>query len=169
MNSLPEKVQNWIGKVVVTEKEVITVEKGLWQNYCAAIEDGNDLYWNSEVALEYTDGLISPPGMLPSWSASNEWEPNQKDRNRPMELHFLLKEALNLELGIVAGIKFKYFEPVRSGDKITSEQKLMSVSELMETKLGLGRKWNIDVIYTNQNKDLVGLQSVRMMAYTKNK
>ena len=43
MNSLPEKVQNWIGKVVVTEKEVITVEKGLWQNYCAAIEDGNDL------------------------------------------------------------------------------------------------------------------------------
>ena len=91
--------------------------------------------------------------MLPSWSASNEWEPNQKDRNRPMELHFLLKEALNLELGIVAGIKFKYFEPVRSGDKITSEQKLMSVSELMETKLGLGRKWNIDVIYTNQNNN----------------
>jgi len=39
----------------------------------------------------------------------------------------------------------------------------------METKLGLGRKWNIDVIYTNQNKDLVGLQSVRMLAYTKDK
>ena len=73
------------------------------------------------------------------------------------------------ELGIVAGIKFKYYEPVRSGDKITSEQKLISVSKIMETKLGLGRKWNIDVIYTNQNKDLVGLQSVRMLAYTKDK
>jgi len=169
MHSLPEKVQNWIGKVVITEKDVITVEKGLWQNYCAAIEDGNALYWDSDIAKEYIDGLIAPPGMLPSWVASNEWEPTQKKRNRPMELHFLLKEALDLELGIVAGIKFKYYEPVRPGDKITSEQKLISVSKIMETKLGPGRKWNIEVIYTNQNKDLVGLQSVRMLAYTKDK
>tara|TARA_B110000263_G_C15293060_1_gene504264 strand:+ start:1202 stop:1711 length:510 start_codon:yes stop_codon:yes gene_type:complete len=169
MSSLPEKVKNWIGKVVISENEVITVEKGLWQNYCAAIEDGNDLYWDSKIAVEYTHDLIAPPGMLPSWSASNEWEPTQKKRNRPMELHFLLKEALNLELGIVAGIKFKYYEPVKAGDKITSEQKLISVTELMKTKLGSGRKWTIDVIYTNQNKDLVGLQSVRMLAYTKDK
>ena len=167
MKPLPEKVKGWIGNTVITEKNVITVEKGLWQNFCASVEDGNPLYWDEKIAKSYTGRLIAPPAMLPSWVVHNEWDPKKENLNRPMELHFLLKEALDLPLGIVTNIDMKFFEPVREADRISSEQQLVEISDEIETKLGSGRKWNIEVIYKNHKNKLVGIQNMHFLGYKK--
>ena len=48
MNDLPQKVKSWIGKTVIKENNAVKVQRGLWQNFCAAVEDGNPLYWDDE-------------------------------------------------------------------------------------------------------------------------
>jgi uncharacterized protein len=47
---------------------------------------------------------------------------------------------------------------VRPGDRITSAQRLISVSDEKTTKLGTGRFWVIDVEYRNQRGDLAGVE-----------
>ena len=167
MNDLPQKVKSWIGKTVIKENNAVKLQRGLWQNFCAAVEDGNPLYWDDEKSKVYTDELIAPPAMLPSWVVHNEWHPNKVKKNRPMELHFLLKEELELPLGIVTNIEMKFYEPVKEGDSISSEQKLVEVSGKIETKLGPGRKWNIEVTYKNQRNVIVGLQNMHFLGYKK--
>tara|TARA_Y100000590_G_C15484006_1_gene925092 strand:- start:22 stop:528 length:507 start_codon:yes stop_codon:yes gene_type:complete len=163
-DELPNKVKNLIGKVAVKQSGLIDVQKGLWQNFCSAIEDGNPMYWDKAYASKHTDGIISHPAILPSWLHDFEWHP-KRDRKMPMELHFLIKELLSLPLGIVTEVEIEYFDPVHDGDLISCEQKLISVSDLVKTKLGKGRYWTIEVIYKNQLNQLVGKQNMHFLGY----
>jgi hypothetical protein len=54
---------------------------------------------------------------------------------------------------------------VRPGDRLKTWQVLRSVSEPKTTKLGTGRFWVIDVIYTNQNGEHVGTESYTGFGY----
>ena len=45
------------------------------------------------------------------------------------------------------------------GDRLRTHQVLRSVSEEKTTKLGTGRFWVIDVVYSNQDEELVAVQS----------
>jgi len=84
-----------------------------------------------------------------------------------MELHFLVKKALDLPLGIVTEVEIEFHEPVVQGDRISAEQKLLSVSDKVDTKLGKGRYWIIEVIYKNQSNELVGMQKIHFLGYKK--
>ena len=84
-----------------------------------------------------------------------------------MQLHFNLKEILNLPLGIVTEVEIEYYLPIKDGDEINSEQKLLNISDLVETKLGKGRYWVIEVKYFNQDKVLVGKQNMHFLGYKK--
>ena len=168
MNSskLPKKIQDWVGQIVINESSPVKVQSSLWQNFCSAVEDGNPLYWNESEAIKYNDGLIAHPALLPSWLHDFEWHPD-RERRIPMELHFKIKDATTLPLGIVTGVEIEFYEPVYDGDEISGNQKLISISELVETKLGTGRYWNIEVIYLNQKQLLVGKQKINFLGYRK--
>ena len=53
------------------------------------------------------------------------------------------------------------------GDKISAEQKLVSVSDEVVTKLGNGRYWVIEVVYKNQLNNLTGKQNIHFLGYEK--
>jgi acyl dehydratase len=165
-NALPEKIKNWLGKTVITEPSPFEVQSVLWQNFCSAIEDSNPLYWNQIEASEHTNMTIAHPALLPSWLHDFEWHP-ERERRMPMELHFLVKKALDLPLGIVTEVEIEFHEPVVQGDRISAEQKLLSVSDKVDTKLGKGRYWIIEVIYKNQSNELVGMQKIHFLGYKK--
>ena len=95
-SSLPPQIKDWIGKTVVKDSSPFIVQSVLWQNFCSAIEDGNSLYWDAEVAKNYTNQIVAHPALLPSWLHDFEWHPN-RDKKMPMQLHFLIKEALEGE------------------------------------------------------------------------
>ena len=142
------------------------IQKGLWQNFCSSIEDGNKIYWDERVAECHTEDLIAHPAMLPSWVHDFEWHPQRK-KVQPMELHFHLKNILNLPLGIVTEVDIEYYLPIKDGDAISANQTLLSVSELVKTKLGEGRYWVIEVKYFNQLEILVGKQNIHFLGYKK--
>ena len=165
-NELPEEVNKLIGKNSFTDQSPIMIQKGLWQNFCSSIEDGNKIYWDERVAECHTEDLIAHPAMLPSWVHDFEWHPQRK-KVQPMELHFHLKNILNLPLGIVTEVDIEYYLPIKDGDAISANQTLLSVSELVKTKLGEGRYWVIEVKYFNQLEILVGKQNIHFLGYKK--
>jgi hypothetical protein len=169
---LPEEVKGWIGQVVVVDEAEVAVERVLIENFCSAVEDGNPLYWSDENANEVLGdaaGVVSPPGMLASYNRPHPWNPERGDKpkNRPLELHFKVKDALALPRGIVAKQGFEYGVPVRIGDRLRAEQSLREVSEEKTNKLGTGRNWTIDVTYRNQRDEVVGIESVSFFGYDK--
>ena len=163
---LPKEVTKLIGKISFKDSSPILVQSGLWQNFCSAIEDSNPIYWNEIEAKNHTEGLIGHPALLPSWVHDFEWHPD-RIKVLPMQLHFSLKEALKLPLGIVTEVEIEYYEPVKDGDQISSNQKLLSVSDLVTTKLGKGRYWVIEVNYFNHHKITVGKQNMHFLGYEK--
>jgi len=104
--------------------------------------------------------------MLPGWASAPEWYPGkQGDGIRPMELHFMIKEALDYPNGIVTSVDIEYHEPVRAGDSVRVEQILREVSEERSTRLGPGRNWTIDVVFRRQDGVLLGVQAMAFLGY----
>ena len=165
-NTLPTQIDNWIGKTVINEPSPFEVQSVLWQNFCSAIEDSNPLYWDPLEASKHNEQLIAHPALLPSWLHDFEWHPD-RERKLPMELHFLIKKALDFPLGIVTEVEIEFHDPIIQGNKISAEQKLMSVSDEVDTKLGKGRYWVIEVTYKNESNNLVGKQNIHFLGYKK--
>ena len=166
VSELPELVRGWIGKAVVGVCDTVTVEKQSWVTFCAAVRDGNPLYWDEAFAQQHTGSTIAPPAMLPGWASAPEWYPGkQGDGIRPMELHFMIKEALDYPNGIVTSVDIEYHEPVRAGDSVRVEQILREVSEERSTRLGPGRNWIIDVVFRRQDGVLLGVQAMAFLGY----
>ena len=166
VSDLPLLVRSWIGQAVVTVDHTVTVEKASWLSFCAAVQDGNPLYWDEAFAEAHTGSAIAPPAMLPSWGSAYDWFPGKEgDGLRPMELHFVLKEAFGYPNGIVTNVEIEYHEPVRAGDSVRVEQILRAVSDERLTRLGPGRDWTIDLIYRRQDQALFGRHSISFLAY----
>lgn len=169
MDDLPAKVKSWLGKPVVRVEGVLTVEQGLWQNFCAAVQDGNPLYWDADIADSLSNGLVAPPAMLPSWCIEHDWCPEEKRLGlRTLELHFMLKDELGFPFGVVSEVELVFLEPVRAGDVLDAAQSVRYIRDAKPNHSGgVSRRWGIDVTYTNQDGELVGVQTLHFYCYRK--
>ena len=141
------------------------VERGYIWTSCASVENGNPLFWDDAVADEITGGPIAPPSMISVWFRPHHWAPGRTEQALPLQVHFDLKEQYGLPEAVMTDNTIVFYEPVRPGDVITSAQVLKSVSDEKTTKLGTGRFWVIDVEYTNQRGELVGVESYTGFGY----
>lgn len=153
--SLPDEVQSWIGQVRYEEATEFPVERGYVYTTCASVENGNPLFWDDDLASELTNGPIAPPTMISVWFRPHFWAPGRTKQAQPLQVHFDLKETLDLPEAIMTENEIIFFEPVRPGDRLVTRQILHSVSEPKATKLGTGRFWVIEVQYRNQADELV--------------
>jgi acyl dehydratase len=157
--SLPTDVEELIGKVQYEEAGEFPVERGYVWTSASSVENGNPLFWDDAVADELTGGPIAPPSMLSTWFRPHHWAPGRTKQALPLQVHFDLKERLDLPEAVMSDNSLTFYEPVRPGDVLSTRQVLRSVSDEKTTKLGTGRFWDIDVEYRNQNGDLVGVES----------
>jgi acyl dehydratase len=166
-SALPPDIEALIGKVQYEEVAEFPVERGYIWTTCASVENGNPLYWDESVAAEITDGPIAPPSMLSTWFRPHHWAPGQDKPKLPLQVHFDLKERLNLPEAIISEFTTVFHEPVRPGDVLSTCQRLRSVSPVKTTKLGRGRFWTIDVEYRNARGDLCGVESYTGFGYNR--
>jgi len=153
--SLPDEVQSWIGQVRYEEATEFPVERGYVYTTCASVENGNPLFWDDDLASELTNGPIASPTMISVWFRPHLWAPGRTKQAQPLQVHFDLKETLDLPEAIMTENEIIFYEPVRPGDRLVTRQILHSVSEPKTTKLGTGRFWVIEVQYRNQAEELV--------------
>jgi hypothetical protein len=162
---VPAEVSAWIGKERYAEEAEFPVEQGYIWTACASVEMGNPLYWDMKVADELTDGVIAPPSMISTWFRPHHWAPGRTKQALPLQIHFDLKEALELPEAIMSDYTVTFGEPVRPGDRLRTAQILRTLSDPKTTKLGTGRFWLIDVLYTNQDGEYVGTESYTGFGY----
>src|SRR5918999_583083 len=96
------EVNSWVGKTLDAGPGDVVVEQGHIVHWCEATENGNPLFWDTQVAEDLTGGPIAPSTMLSVWMRPLMWKPGSDDGVRPLELHFQLKDALDLPEGIVS-------------------------------------------------------------------
>jgi len=162
---LPAEVESWLGEKRYEEEGEFPVEMGYVWTTCAAVENGNPLYWDEKVADAITGGPIAPPSMISVWFRPHFWAPNRTKQAQPLQVHFDLKEKLGLPEAVMTDNTITFGEPVRPGDRLRTYQILRSVSPLKTTKLGTGRFWVIDVVYENQKGEHVGTESYTGFGY----
>ncbi len=167
LDALPQDVVDRIDRVEYEETGTFPVERGYIWTTCAAVENGNPLFWDDAVAEELTGGTIAPPTMISVWFRPHHWTPGQAKQALPLQVHFDMKERFDLPEAVMTENSIVFHEPVRIGDVLTTCQRLRSVSEPKTTKLGTGRFWVIDVEYRNQGGDLVGVESYTGFGYRK--
>jgi acyl dehydratase len=154
-----------VGQEQYPEAGEFPVERGYIWSSCASVENGNPLYWDDDVAQELTGGPIAPPTMVSVWFRPHHWAPGRTEVALPLQVHFDLKRHFDLPEAVMTDNTIEFHTPVRIGDVLRTHQVLRSVSEEKTTKLGTGRFWVIDVIYQNQDQDLVAVESYTGFGY----
>jgi acyl dehydratase len=162
---IPDEVLASIGEVQYEERSEFPVEHGYIWTTCSSVENGNPLFWDDDVAEQITGGPIAMPTMLSVWFRPHQWSPGRTEPAVPLQVHFDLKERLDLPEAIISENTITFHEPVRVGDRLRTHQVLRSVSAPKTTKLGTGRFWVIDVEYFNQRDELVGVESYTAFGY----
>jgi acyl dehydratase len=165
VSDVPAEVTSWIDKKRYEQVGEFDVERGYVFTTCASVENGNPLFWDEKAAQDLTDGWIAPPTMLSAWFRPHYWAPNRTEQAQPLQVHFDLKEKLDLPEAVMTDNTIVFGEPVRPGDRLKTWQVLRSVSDVKETKLGKGRFWVIDVEYENQRGESVGRESYTGFGY----
>jgi uncharacterized protein len=160
-------VEDWVGYKLDAGPGDVEAERGYVIHWCEAVEDANPLYWDEAVADELTGGWIAPPSMLSVWMRPLMFKPGDGETIRPLELHFMLKDAFQLPEGIVTGNEIEFGVPVRMGDVVATTQSVREISDERTNRLGTGRSWTIDVTYTNQRNEIVGVETYRMFSYNR--
>ncbi len=153
---IPSEDRSWIGQVRYEEETEFDVERGFVATTCASVENGNPLFWDDQLAEKLTHGPIAPPTMLSVWFRPHYWAPGRTKTAQPLQVHFDLKEKLDLPEAVITENEIVFGEPVRPGDRLRTCQVLHSISDPKTTKLGSGRFWTIEVRYTNQRGEIVG-------------
>ena len=162
---VPEEVRSWIGQYRYEEAGEFDVERGYVFTSCASTQNGNPLFWDEKVAQDLTGGPIASPTMLSLWFRPHHWAPGRSGEKQPLQVHFDLKQTLELPEAVMTDNTIVFHEPVRPGDRLRTRQILRSVSEPKTTKLGSGRFWVIEVEYLNQDGELVGVESYTGFGY----
>jgi acyl dehydratase len=164
-DDIPEEVKAWVGQERYHEESEFDVERGYIFSSCASVENGNPLYWDEKAANEITDGFIAPPSMISVWFRPHFWTPYRTEEGKPLQCHFDLKEALGLPEAIMTDNTIVFYVPVRIGDRLKTHQVITKISPLKTTKLGTGRFWELDVVYTIQKGEHVGTESYTGFGY----
>ncbi len=161
------RAREMIGAPLYEENGEFPVERGYIWTSASSVENGNPLFWDDAVADTITDGPIAMPSMLSVWFRPHHWVPGRRSAHLPLQVHFDLKELFGLPEAVMSDNTIVFHDPVRIGDILQTRQILRSVSDEKTTKLGTGRFWVIDVEYSNQRGDLVGVESYTGFGYVR--
>ena len=150
---LPQVVKELVGRYGVTVEGQIEVNPWMITQFCEPLEDTNPVYHDLEFANSSRfGGIISPPALLGPWATPRPWPHHEQ----PRLAWDLFREVMgDYPFNIVASIDCRHFLPARIGDRVSSRQRLASISPLRQTRLGVGYFYVIEQEYLNQRGGLL--------------
>ena len=139
----------------------------LIRHWCEATEDGNPLYLDEGFASKSPYGaIVAPPAMLGTWMTPFRWPWPQPER-RPggAAIHQIMKEVLDLPVGIQVDQELEFYHMIKVGDRLCATQRLAWIGPQKKTRLGEGHFWAIDSIFRNQDGEMVARSRSSFFGY----
>jgi acyl dehydratase len=132
-----------------TEPVTLAVERGAIRRFAEAIGDPNPL-WTDEAQARRTryGGVVAPPTFLRSAA-------------RPI---LPVPELDSLTRVLDGGSEWRYYEPVRPGDIITSVTRVVNLSQ-RNLSIGPAVFLVAETTYTNQSQQVVATQRSTLIRY----
>lgn len=151
MTTDAQKAIEALKQLVGTESEPVTyeVERGHVLRFAQAIGDGNPLFTDETQARKTRyGGLIAPPTFLRAFA--------------PKPFRFSAEGPFTRRLD--GGSDWRYFGPLRTGDRITVVQRL---NEVVQRAGRMGPMLFVvrEIQYTNQFTEIVATQRATLISY----
>jgi len=146
----------------------VEVNEYLIRHWCETLEDANPLYLDADYAKSQGfRGVIAPLGsIMTTFTMPFRWPwPPAGGREPALHIHYDVKAALNLPVGIIQSVEVEAHTPLQVGDRISVSQRLVSVSPWKKTRVGEGHFWTMDRLYRNQRGELVLRERMSAFGY----
>jgi acyl dehydratase len=145
----------------------LEVSAHLIRHWCETLEDGNPLYLDEAYARSQGfDGLVAPPGaVMTAFTTPYRWPWPPPEGDPPLHIHYAVKEALGLSVGIITDVELETERPLIAGDRVSISQRLVSISPWKRTRLGEGHFWTMERIYRNQRDEVVARERLTAFGY----
>jgi acyl dehydratase len=149
------------------EPAPLEVNEYLIRHWCETLEDGNPLYMDGDYARSRGfRSVVAPPGsFMTAFAMQFRWPWPPRGREPAPHIHYDIKDALDLPVGIINKIDVEMGVPLQVGDRLSVSQRLVSVSPWKKTRLGEGHFWTMDRIYRNQHGELVARERMGAFGY----
>jgi len=149
------------------EQAPLVVNEYLIRHWCETVEDGNPLYLDEEYAKSRGfKGIIGPPGsFMTAFSMQFRWPWPPGGREPDPHIHYHIKDALDLPVGIIGSVELEFGVPMELGDRVSISQRLVSVSPWKKTRVGEGHFWTMDRLYRNQKGELIARERMSAFGY----
>jgi len=149
------------------EPAPLEVNEYLIRHWCEALEDGNPLYLDADYAKSQGfRSVVAPLGSVMTTFAMHfrwPWPPGEREPVR--HIHYDIKDALNLPVGIITQIEMENHAALQVGDRISISQRLLSVSPWKKARVGEGHFWVMDRLYRNQHGELILRERMTAFGY----
>ncbi len=148
-----QEARTYIGYTDHQHLGIVTAEH--LQRFAIAVGDLNPLYFDDEAARRAGyPGIVAPPNYLSSifgWGAGPAEKDLREDGTMPTDVAFIPLPGARLMGG---GQELEFVQPVRPGDEITLERRLVDV-ERREGRSGVLTLLKTEKRYMNQRSELL--------------
>ena len=167
---LPDEAKSKLRDLTVEsepEPAPLEVNEYLIRHWCETLEDGNPLYLDEAYSKSRGHrSVLAPPGsFMTAFVMPFRWPWPPGGREPAPHIHYDIKDALGLPVGIIGSIDVEMGVPLHVGDRLSVSQRLVDVSPWKKTRLGEGHFWTMDRLYRNQDGELVARERMSAFGY----
>ncbi|AMN46167.1 hypothetical protein ACG33_03415 [Steroidobacter denitrificans] len=117
------------------------------RHWCEVIQQDNRSYKEFE-----KNTVHAPAALLMVWTMPPLWSPESAAATEPHERAIKLLEDAGYGTGLAVALEQKFLRPLKVGERLSYRVKLSGVSS-GEVETGIGRGYQLDLLYTFQNQD----------------
>jgi acyl dehydratase len=151
-----EEAKAWIGARTDTRFGEVEVNWPMITFYCALTEDANPSYWDRDFAERTWGGIISPPGMLMTWTMTHMWHPwGDGKEEEEEEGPIAASVPLPGDTLINVSTETELLRPVHLGEYLNTVDEIADVSPEKHTRLGTGHFITMVSTIRDQRGDVV--------------
>lgn len=164
---IPDDLLALYGKPMFEHVSEGPIDLATIRQFASVVQDSHPSYWYS--ARTEADAQLSvPPALLSTWNRVDMWRPDRTGDHKSLELHFLIKDRLELPLAVVVESSISLDEPMQIGSYVRMSQVLESISKDKVNRLGVGRYWTLNIEYhCNATNAHLGTESLCFFGYRK--
>jgi len=149
------------------EASPVEVNEYLIRHWCESLEDGNPMYLDADYARSRGHkNIVAPMGtVMNTFYFPFRWPWPPGGREPQPHIHYQIKDALGLPVGIIQAVEIENYKTLEIGDRLNVSQRFVSVSQKKKTRVGEGYFWTMDRLYRNQNGELIMRERMTAFGY----